>query len=131
MSNVITTIGRVLLGLLFVSAALALSKGAFDAGSLKNLSGYIASRGLPFPDILAPATIAFELICGLALIFGFFVVPVSALMAAFCIVSALYFHNFWSFPADQLINQFNHFIKNLALAGGFLVVFGDRLRATS
>jgi putative oxidoreductase len=129
MSNVFVMIGRVLLGLLFVTAALFKLKGAVDAGGLKNLAGYIASRGLPFPEIIAPATIAFELIGGLALIFGFFVLPVSALMAGFCVVSALFFHNFWSFPIEQLPNQFNHFIKNAALAGAFLILFGDRLRS--
>jgi putative oxidoreductase len=129
MSNVFVMIGRVLLGMLFVAAALFKLKGAVDAGGLKNLAGYISSRGLPYAEIIAPATIAFELIGGLALIFGFFVMPVAALMAAFCAVSALFFHNFWSFPADQLTNQFNHFIKNAALTGAFLILFGNRLRS--
>jgi putative oxidoreductase len=119
-----------LLGLLFVAAALAKLKGVMDGGgSLKALAGYIGSRGLPYPEAIAAATIAFELIGGLALIFGFFVIPVSALMATFCIVSALFFHNFWTFPAEQLTNQFNHFIKNIALTGAFLILFGDRLRS--
>jgi putative oxidoreductase len=129
MSNIFVIFGRVLLGLLFVAAGLNKIRTGIDAGSLKMLAGYIGSRGLPQPEMLAYAAIAFEVIAGLALIFGFFVLPVSALLAAFCAVTALFFHNFWAFPADQMPNQFNHFIKNAALTGAFLILFGDRLRS--
>jgi len=129
MSDIFVTIGRVLLGLLFVVAGIGKLKSGLDAGSLQQLAGYIGSRGLPSPQVLAYVTIGFEIIAGLALIFGYFVLPVSALLAAFCITAALFFHNFWTFPAEQAANQMNHFLKNVALTGAFLILFGDRLRS--
>jgi putative oxidoreductase len=128
-SNIFIVIGRVLLGALFVVAGLNKLKTGFDAGSLEQLAKYIAGRGLPQPQALAYAAVAFEIVAGLALIFGFFVLPVSALLAAFCLVTALFFHNFWTFPAEQMPNQMNHFVKNMALTGAFLVLFGSRLRS--
>ena len=41
------------------------------------------------------------------------------LLAAYTILSALIFHNFWAVPADQALNQTIHFMKNVAIMGGF------------
>ncbi len=129
MNSTLVTIGRILLGLFFLVLGLAKVKGVIDTGGLKALAGYIASRGLPQPEILAVATIAFEVIGGLALIFGFLTMPIALLMAGFCFATAALFHNFWTFPAEQVIPQFQNFMKNLGLAGAYLVLAGDSLRS--
>jgi len=33
------------------------------------------------------------------------------------------FHGYWNVPADQVMNQSNHFFKNVAIFGGMLMVF--------
>jgi len=129
MHGTLVTIGRILLGLFFLILGLAKAKGVMDAGGITNLAGYIASRGLPMPQILAVATIVFEVFGGLALIFGFMTSLISFAMAAFCVATALFFHNFWTFPAEQTIPQFQNFMKNIALAGAYLVLAGDSIRA--
>lgn len=128
MTNTLVTIGRILLGLFFLVLGLAKVKGVIDAGGLKQLAGYIGSRGLPQGEILAVATIAFEVLGGLALIFGFLTMPVAFLMAGFCLATAALFHNFWTFPAEQMIPQFQSFMKNIGLAGAYLVLAGDTMR---
>jgi putative oxidoreductase len=35
----------------------------------------------------------------------------------------LLFHAYWSAPADQVMNEQIHFMSNLAIAGGLLLVF--------
>ena len=128
MHTTLVTIGRVLLGLFFVIAALLKIKGGMDAGSLAGLTGYIGSRGLPMPNLIAYGVIAFEIVCGLAIIFGYFTMPVSMLLAAFCLATAVMFHNFWASPAEQLQGQLNNFLKNVGLAGAFLILAGESIR---
>jgi putative oxidoreductase len=127
MSSSLLTIGRILLGLFFVvSAALKIYGGV--SGGFGGLAGYIGSRGIPQPLYVAYAVIAFELVAGLALIFGFLTTVFGLLLAGFCIATAVMFHNFWTFPPDQMQNQINAFLKNVGLAGGFLMIAGSGQR---
>ena len=128
MHNLLVTIGRIMLGLFFLVSALLKIKGGADAGSLAQLAGYIGTRNLPAPQIIAYAVIVFEVVAGLALILGYFTSPVAFLLAAFCLVTAVLFHNFWASPADQMQGQLNNFLKNIALTGAFLVLAGDGIR---
>jgi putative oxidoreductase len=128
MHTTLVTTGRVLLGLFFVVAALLKIKGGIDAGGFAQLSGYIQSR-IPVPtQVLAYATIAFEIICGLAIVFGYFTTAVSLLLALFCLATAVLFHNFWAAAPDQVQNQLNNFMKNIGLAGAFLILAGEGIR---
>ena len=101
--------GRTLLALIFVLAGF---------GKLGNYDGnlaYMASAGVP--GFLLPPVIALELLGGIALIVGFQVRLTALLLAIFCISSAFLFH----FQlADQM--QFIMFFKNIAIAGGFLLL---------
>lgn len=109
------TAGRVLLGSLFLLAGF--SKLAAPAGTI----GYIASAGLPFPEAAYAAAVFVEVILASALIVGYQTRIVAGVIAAFTVVTAFGFHfNL----ADQ--NQFIHFFKNVAIAGGLLqvVAFG-------
>ena len=83
--------------------------------------GYIASVGLPFAPLAIAIAILVEIIGGTLLIIGYRTRRVAAVLAVFSVVTALTFHaNF----GDQ--NQFIHFFKNIAMAGGLLqvVAFG-------
>lgn len=107
--------GRLLLALLFLLAGF--NKLTAPAGTI----GYIASAGLPFPELAYAAALFVELALAAALVVGYQTRIAAALMAAFTVVTAFGFHfNL----ADQ--NQFIHFFKNLSIAGGLLqvVAFG-------
>jgi putative oxidoreductase len=79
-------------------------------------SGYFASLGLPMPAVVAPLVILIELGGGLALLLGFKTRWVAAILALFSIGTALIAHTNFADP-----NQMNNFMKNLAIAGGFLL----------
>ena len=83
--------------------------------------GYIASAGLPLPQLGLALAIAVELGGGLLLVLGYRTRLVAAVLALFSIATAIAFH---SALGDQ--NQFIHFFKNVAIAGGLLqvVAFG-------
>lgn len=111
----VATSGRVLLAAIFVLSGI--SKLADPAGS----AGYIASVGLPAPQLALWGAIAVELLGGLALIAGYKVRLVAAALAAFSVVTAALFH---AQLGDQ--TQFIMFFKNIAMAGGLMqiVAFG-------
>jgi putative oxidoreductase len=81
----------------------------------------IHAAGLPLPPLALAVSVAVELGGGLLLIAGFQARIVAAVLAVFCLATALSFHNHF---ADQ--NQMIHFLKNVMMAGGLLqiVAFG-------
>lgn len=108
--------GRILLGLIFVLSGLGKISGF--AGTV----GYIAAKGLPLPELLTALTIAIELGGGLALVFGLYTRWAALALAAFSVLSALIFHDFWAVPEAQKMAQNINFMKNLSIAGGMLVL---------
>jgi putative oxidoreductase len=76
---------------------------------------------LPFAKIGLAIAVFVEIVGGLALLVGYRTRVAAAVLAAFTVATALAFHNDL---ADQ--NQFFHFFKNIAMAGGLLqvVAFG-------
>ena len=108
--------GRVLLGLIFILSGFGKIAG-FD-GTV----GYIAAKGLPLPALVAALTIVVELGGGLALAAGLYARQAALVLAVFTLLTALIFHNFWAAPAAEHMGQQINFLKNLAIAGGMLVL---------
>ncbi|MBB5685080.1 DoxX family protein [Sphingobium boeckii] len=105
----VALIGRILLSLIFILS------GIGKLADLAGTGGYMASVGLP-ASLALPAGL-FELIAGLFILFGFFTRITAFLLAGFCLMTALLFHNDFADPMQQA-----SFLKNIALAGGFLVL---------
>ncbi len=104
--------GRILIALLFVPAGFG--KIAGFAGT----AGYIASVGLPLPQVGASIAILVELGLGLFLLVGWRSRLSALVIAVFTVVAGVFFHNFWAAPADQVMMQQINFFKNLGIAGG-------------
>ena len=103
--------GRVLLATIFILSGI--SKVTDPASAL----GYISSVGLPFPQVGLGVAILVEIVGGIALVAGYRTKLVATGLALFSVATALLFH---SALGDQ--NQFIHFFKNIAMAGGLLQV---------
>jgi putative oxidoreductase len=101
--------GRILLALIFVIAGIG--KINDPAGT----TGYMEAMGIP--GILLWPTIALEVLGGIAIIVGFKTRLVAYLLAGFTIATAVIFHSNFG---DQM--QMILFLKNLAIAGGFLLL---------
>lgn len=110
-------IARVLLALMFVLA------GIGKLGGLEGTAGYIASKGLPMPMVLAVAVGVLELVAGVLLIIGWQARWAALALAVFTVVASVLFHNYWAMPAEQQMMQQLMFMKNLAVTGGLLLVF--------
>lgn len=114
--NQLALVGRLLLALLFLPAGI--SKIAGFAGT----SGYIASKGLPLPELGVVIAIVMEIGGSLALIAGLKTRIAALALAVFTLVATFVFHNFWGVPADQAMVQQLMFYKNIAVVGGLLLL---------
>ena len=114
--NLLALVGRLLLAAIFVVAGFNKIPG-FDG-----VAGYIASKGLPMPQVLAALTIALELVGGIMLVVGYKVRWVALAFFLWLIPTTLIFHKFWGIDAAQVQNQMNHFMKNVAIMGGMALV---------
>ena len=112
-SNSSTTIllGRILL------AAIFLLSGFGKLTAIAGTAGYFGAMGLPVPTVTAIVVGLIELLGGLAILVGFQTRITAWVLAIFTIATALVAHTGW---ADQ--NQMIHFLKNVAITGGFLVL---------
>lgn len=108
--------GRLLLALIFILS------GWGKIGGFEGTVGYIASKGLPLPQVAAVAAIVIELGAGILLILGWQTRWAAAALLIFLIPTTLFFHNFWAFEAAQQAAQRIQFLKNLAIMGGMLYV---------
>ena len=66
--------------------------------------------------------IAIEIGGALLLIIGWRTRWAAWLLALFVLVAAFAAHRFWEYDQAQMNNQLNHFLKNLAIIGGLLMV---------
>ena len=114
--NPFSLMGRILLALLYVPAGF--SKLANFAGTV----GYIASKGVPFPELAAAAAIGVELGLGTLLLIGWQTRWAALGIAFFTVVVTFIFHNFWAVPAAQFVQEQQSFFKNIAIVGGLLTI---------
>jgi putative oxidoreductase len=109
--NAAALVGRVLLAMLFLLSGI--NKVAQPDPTL----AYISAVGLPLaPAVLAGSALV-EIGGSVALVLGYRTRFAAAVLAVFTVLAALIFHSNF---ADQ--NQFIHFFKNIAIAGGLLQV---------
>tara|TARA_B100001741_G_scaffold259426_1_gene222918 strand:+ start:30 stop:407 length:378 start_codon:yes stop_codon:yes gene_type:complete len=112
MVNIIDFIARILISTLF------LVNGVFKINNYDGTIGWIESFGLP-GTLIIPAIIL-EIIGPILIILGYKAKIMAGCLSLFCITTAVIFHNDFS---DQM--QFTSFLKNIALAGGFLFIVAN------
>lgn len=108
---------RVLLALMFILA------GINKFGNLEGTAGYVASGGLPLAGLLAPLVATLEVVAGLMVLVGWQARWAALALALFTLAASVLFHAFWSMPADKAYLQQLMFLKNLAVAGGLLLIY--------
>jgi putative oxidoreductase len=109
--NALALVGRVLLAAIFVLS------GVGKIFAPEATQGYIASAGLPFPQLGYLLAVLLEVGGGLLLAVGYKTRLVALVLAVFSVATALIFHGA---IGDQ--NQLIHLLKNFAMAGGLLQV---------
>ncbi|WP_338446878.1 DoxX family protein [Pelagerythrobacter marensis] len=111
MSTIAAIIGRIMLAAIFILSGL--NKVIDPAATAEYIEG-----ATTLPGSLALPTGVFELVLGLMLAIGLMTRISAILLAAFSLLTIFFFHNQFG---DQ--QQLTAALKNLAMAGGLLVVF--------
>jgi putative oxidoreductase len=117
LSDWASLIGRVGIAVLFLWAGYG--KLAHMDGNV----GYMKAYGIPAADLLIWPALLAELIGGALILVGWKARWAALALALFTIPATFIFHAYWGVPADQVMNQQIHFMKNLAILGGLLSVF--------
>ena len=112
MANVLDLIGRIFISALFLISAYN------KIFNLEGSMGWMESFGVP-SFLIFPA-IAIEIILPVLVIVGYRARLAAGILAIFCLMTAFLFHlNF----SDQ--SQLVSFLKNIGLAGGFLLIVAN------
>ena len=114
--DVLALVGRIALAALFVWSGL---------GKITGFSGtvaFVASKGLPMPEVLTALTIVVEFVLGLAIVLGFKARIAALVIALWLIPTTFLFHDYWNSPAAQALNMQIHFMKNVSIFGGMLLM---------
>jgi putative oxidoreductase len=108
----ISLVARALLSVIFILAG------------LQKITGYEVTvaymQAFGVPGALLPLAIVAELGGGLAILVGFFARMAALALAGFCIVAGAIFHSNFADDVQMVL-----FLKNLALAGGLLLLFAN------
>ena len=107
MAKIFDIIARISISTLFFL------NGIFKINNYEGTVGWMESFGLP--GILIIPAIILEIVGPILIIIGYQTRIAAASLSLFCIATAIIFHNDFS---DQM--QLTAFLKNIALAGGFL-----------
>jgi putative oxidoreductase len=110
-NNLALLVARIFLAILFIVSGLGI------LADPSGFAGYMGFVGLPFPTLVAWIVIALKVIGGLAILVGFQTRYAAYAIAAFTVGSAFLGHMDFS---DQM--EMTAFMKNFAIAGGFLAL---------
>jgi putative oxidoreductase len=116
-NDAMLAIGRVLIALIFIASGLEKAMG------ISEVAAQIGSKNLPYPQVLAIASAALELGGGLLIVIGWQTRIFALALALFTLIAAYFFHDFWHYPPGmEHTNNMIHFMKNVSIAGGFLML---------
>jgi putative oxidoreductase len=105
--NAADLVGRILISAMFLVSGLA------KIGGYAGTQAYMEAAGVP--GSLLPLVIALEVGGAIAIMIGFQTRLTAALLALFSIAAAFIFHGAQDDPVQSIM-----FMKNIAIAGGFL-----------
>jgi putative oxidoreductase len=119
-SSVVPLFARLMISAIFVFS------GLNKLMTFSMMTGFAASKGMPFPALMIGGAAAVEILGGLAVLTGFQGKIAGWILFLFLIPTTIVFHNFWALQGTERVDNMAHFMKNLAIMGGllFLATFG-------
>jgi putative oxidoreductase len=130
------TLGRILFAVLFVfSGASKLLDLAATAQMMEKVvlpaiaAPYTAQletiTGIPMAQLLAIASGALEVVCGLMIALNFGARFFSIILILFIATATFYFHDFWNQTGPEARGNLVHALKNLSLIGALFMIVGS------
>jgi putative oxidoreductase len=130
------TFGRVLFAVLFIFAgaekflnitttAQMITEKVVIPGVLTTYTTQLEGMtGMPMAQMLAIATGALELICGLMIALNFGARFFAIVLILFVVAATFYGHDFWNQTGVEQKNNIMHALKNLSIIGGLFIIAG-------
>jgi putative oxidoreductase len=115
--DVALLVGRILLALIFIPA------GFRHLTESSGFASYLEGHGVPASSVVAVLAACVEFFGSLAILFGLGTRYAAPLLGLFSLVAAIVGHRYWNATGAEYANQYNHFFKDLAIMGGFLVLY--------
>lgn len=121
-------------------AVLFLWGGVMKLAGYAGFVAYLHSANVPLVPIAAPLSLAVDLTGALLLILGLKVKPLAVVMAVYTMATGIFGHDFWNVRDPVMHHDMAvHFLKNVSIAGGFLLLLVtgagqysiDRIRAAA
>ncbi len=110
-------IGRILIAQIF------LLSGISKIGGFANTAGWMASKGVPLPEVLLAITIVIEVGGALMILAGWKARLGAIALFLWMIPVTFIFHNFWAMQGGEALTNQIMFMKNLALMGAMLYIY--------
>jgi putative oxidoreductase len=110
-----------LFGRLLMSSVFLFS-GVTKVAAFHMITGFAQAKGLPFPALAIGGAAAVEILGGLAVLTGFQARLTAWILFVYLIPTTLIFHNFWALDGAARQDAQIHFLKNLAIMGGLLIL---------
>ena len=85
-------------------------------------SAYMASVGVPLPEVSTAIAVIMEFFVGIAIAVGFYTRPLAILLALYTLAAAVIGHQFWHMVDPQRIGAMINFYKNVSIAGGLVLL---------
>jgi len=104
-------------------AAIFVPDGFSNLTHIDRFAHSLAARAVPFPGLMAVIAACAEFFGSVAIVLGFKTRPAALLMALFTACAALIEHRFWQIEGAAHQDQYYHFMKNIAIIGGYLCLF--------
>jgi uncharacterized membrane protein YphA (DoxX/SURF4 family) len=117
--DIVFLVGRILFALIFVASGVT-----GHLAKAREMAQYARSQGAPLPELMVPLSGVVMIVGGLSVALGIYGDVGALLLAAFAFSVAFFMHAFWREHDPQMQqNQMAHFMKNMAMVGGALVLF--------
>ena len=114
--DAILLLGRLALAAIFLESGF---------GKLTDMDGFTASlmaQRVPMPDVLAILGVMIEVAGAIGVVLGFKTRCAALLLVVFTVGATFIAHHFWTLADAARAMQHVHFMKNVAITGGFLLL---------
>ena len=116
--DAIFVVGRVLLVLMFIMAGVM-----FHLGQRQAATEAAKSMGVPLATIGVPLTGTANIVAGLMVVLGVWGDIGALVLAVNAFLFANFMHPFWKMDADAQEDEIQHFLKDMTICGGLVVLF--------
>ncbi|MEW4453217.1 DoxX family protein [Bremerella sp. JC817] len=115
--GVLAVVGRLFIVTIFIMSALGNKIPQFSS-----VVEYMASEGVPAPQVMLAGAIVFLIVGGLSILLGFYARFGAILLFTFLVLATYFFHDFWTFEGEAAQMQTIQFMKNLSMMGTMLFI---------